>query len=79
MSPEAYVRIRGIDKVQQPRMVLDFVRVNGTITRAQTAALCRIRPEEATVLLRSMVADGSLVLQGEWRGSHYVLGTRTSR
>jgi len=78
MSPEAYVRIRGIDKVQQPNMVLDFIRANGTITRAQTASLCRIRPEQATVLLRSMVADGSLALQGERRGSHYVLGDGTS-
>jgi len=79
MSPEAYVRIKGIDKVQQPGMVLDFVRANGTITRAQASALCRIRPEQATALLRSMVADGSLVLQGERRGSHYVLGTDPSR
>jgi len=73
MSPDAYVRIKGIDKAQQRNMVLDYVRTNRSITRAQTARLCRVQPEQATTLLRSMVIEGSLVLRGERRGSHYVL------
>ena len=72
-SPSAYFRIRGLDPGEQHHAVLEYVRTTGAITRSQAASICRLTPTQATSLLRSMAASGSLVLRGSHRGSHYVL------
>ncbi|MCA5894202.1 putative DNA binding domain-containing protein [Isoptericola sp. NEAU-Y5] len=72
-SDPGYVRVRGLDRIQQRPMVLTYVRAHGSITRATAAELCAIAPPAATTLLRSMVDDGDLELRGERRGAHYVL------
>lgn len=69
----AYVRVKGADPLQQERMVRDYVAAYGSITRAQTAALCQLSPGQARGILKRMVEQGDLRLVGERRGSRYVL------
>jgi ATP-dependent DNA helicase RecG len=67
----AYVRVRGFDALQQEQMVLQYVRANGRITRADAAALCRISPYQATRLLRRLVDAHSIGRHGMGRGTWY--------
>ena len=69
----AYVRVKGVDPLQQERMVLDYVSAYGSITRGQAAQLCQTTAVQARATLKRLVEDGRLVLQGERRGAHYVL------
>lgn len=68
----AYLRVRPVDRLQQLRMIDDYAREFGSITRAQAADLCQVQPQAARQLLRELVDQGSLVLRGERRGSHYI-------
>jgi ATP-dependent DNA helicase RecG len=70
-SPAGYIRMRGFEPLQQEQMVLAFVSTHGSITRAQTAELCAIAPEQAGRLLRRLAAEGKLIQRGERRGSFY--------
>lgn len=69
----AYVRVKGVDPLQQQRMMLDYVHAYGHITRSQAAGLCQISPVEARRVLKGMVDEGRLELVGERRGSRYVI------
>lgn len=69
----AYVRVKGVDPLQQERMILDYVHAFGHITRSQAAGLCQITPVEARKTLKAMVGGGKLGLVGERRGSRYVI------
>ncbi len=68
----AYVRVKGIDPLQQERMIKDYVAAYGSITRSQAAELCQISPPQARNVLKRMVDEGKLRLIGERRGSKYV-------
>ncbi|MGH8907328.1 MAG: RNA-binding domain-containing protein [Egibacteraceae bacterium] len=70
-APAGYVRVRGFEPLQQEQMVLAYVVAHGRIARAQAAELCAISPEQASRLLRRLVAQGKLVRHGERRGSFY--------
>ncbi|HBN08605.1 MAG TPA: transcriptional regulator [Cyanobacteria bacterium UBA8530] len=72
-TPAGYVRLKGIDPIQQEAMVVEFIKAHGPITKAQTAELCQISSENARVLLRKMTNDGKIALVGSKRGSAYVL------
>lgn len=71
----AYVRVKGADPLQQERMIVDYVRAYGAITRGQAAQLCQVSPAQARVSLKRMVDSGELLLVGERRGAKYVLAT----
>ena len=64
-----YVRLVGMDQIQQEQMVLSYVREFGRITRGQTAELCALSPTQAGALLRKMALSGTLELKGERRGA----------
>lgn len=68
-----YVRLKGVDSIQQEQMVLSYVRQYGRITRAQAADLCNLAPAQARGLLKRLTDRGDLALRGERRGAHYVL------
>jgi len=68
-----YVRMQDTDPIQQARMVTEYVRSFGRITRGKAAELCRITPQQATALLQGMVRDGVLEMHGERRGARYEL------
>lgn len=69
----AYVRVKGVDPFQQERMILDYVKAYGSITRSQAAQLCQTSPSQARVILKHLVEREQLNLVGERRGAHYVL------
>jgi ATP-dependent DNA helicase RecG len=68
----AYVRVKGVDPLQQERMILDYVAAYGSITRSQAAHLCQATPTQARAVLKRLVDDNRLTLQGERRGARYV-------
>ncbi|KNX38625.1 hypothetical protein VV01_18145 [Luteipulveratus halotolerans] len=72
---DAYVRVRSTDPLQQRQMVLQYVDAYGSITRSQVMSLCSVGTSQARALLRDLVGDGHLVMQGERRGAHYVMPT----
>lgn len=69
----AYVRLKGVDPIQQERMILDYVLAYGSISRGEAAQLCQTTPLEARGVLRRLVEDQRLELHGEKRGARYVL------
>lgn len=68
----AYVRIKGADPLQQQRMILDYVRAYGSVSRGQAAQLCQVSPAQARLVLKRLVESGDLKLVGERRGARYV-------
>ncbi len=68
----AYVRVKGVDPLQQERMILDYVAAYGSINRGQAAQLCQTTPTEARATLKRLVDDNRLKLEGERRGARYV-------
>ena len=69
----AYLRLRPVDRIQQRRLIADYVREFGSITRSKAAELCQIAPTAARAVLKSMTEEGLLELRGERRAAHYVL------
>jgi ATP-dependent DNA helicase RecG len=74
-DPNAYIRIRAVDPIQQDQMVLQFVQTYGTITRGQVAELCMLTPVQARTVLQRLVSEDWLEMRGERRGAHYVLAS----
>jgi ATP-dependent DNA helicase RecG len=69
----AYVRVKGVDPLQQERMIIDYLAAYDSITRSQAAQLCQTSPAQARHLLKRMVDHGRLVIVGERRGARYQL------
>ncbi|WP_132992666.1 DNA glycosylase AlkZ-like family protein [Gordonia zhaorongruii] len=69
----AYVRVKGVDPLQQERMILDYVGAYGSITRSQAARLCQIAPVQARAVLKRLADAGRLTLIGQRRGARYIL------
>ncbi|KFF31926.1 ATPase [Pseudomonas aeruginosa VRFPA01] len=70
----AYTRQAGFAPIQHEQMVLSYARQHGSIRRAEVMELCRLSAEQAKELLTKLRNENRLILQGEKRGSHYVLG-----
>jgi ATP-dependent DNA helicase RecG len=68
-----YVRQAGFDPIQQEQMVLQYVAANERITRKEVAALCHLSEDQASRLLRKLMADNKLAPQGLGRGRSYRL------
>jgi ATP-dependent DNA helicase RecG len=66
-----YVRQAGFDNIQQEQMVVQYVKTNGRITRADTVDLCGIGPDQAKRLLGKLVHEGKLMRVGTKRASYY--------
>lgn len=66
-----YVRVRGLEPLQQEQMVLAYLEAHHRITRTEATELCAITPAQASPLLRRLAAHGKLVRRGERRGSSY--------
>lgn len=74
----AYVRVKGVDPLQQERMILDYVSAYGSITRSQAAMLCQTSPQQARAMLKHLVEEDQLLLVGERRGARYVPSATSS-
>ncbi|MFN8616897.1 MAG: ATP-binding protein [Dehalococcoidia bacterium] len=71
-----FVRAKGFEPIQQAAMVESFVASNGRIVRAEVIELCRIDGDHAKMLLRQLVKDGRLSMEGHRRSAFYVKGPR---
>ncbi len=69
----AYTRSAGFDNIRQTNMVLQHIASHGRITRSEAAELCGINSLEARALLTRLTQEGHLSLEGERRGSYYVI------
>ncbi|MDO8150076.1 RNA-binding domain-containing protein [Isoptericola sp. b408] len=67
----AYVRVKGVDPLQQERMILDYVDAFGSITRGRAAELCQTSPPQARTILKRLVDGGRLRVVGERRTARY--------
>lgn len=70
----AYTRQAGFTPIQHEQMVLSYVRQHGSIRRAEVMELCRLSAEQSKMLLTKLRDEKRLILQGEKRGSFYILG-----
>jgi ATP-dependent DNA helicase RecG len=66
-----YVRQAGFTRVQQDQMVLNLVDQKDQVSRKDVIELCRLTPDQASRLLRRLVAEGRLVRQGDRKGAVY--------
>jgi ATP-dependent DNA helicase RecG len=68
----AYVRQAGFDNIQQAQMVLSYIDKHGSIKRSEAAELCRIGNDQAHRLLKRLKKSGSIVQEGQTKGSFYM-------
>jgi ATP-dependent DNA helicase RecG len=66
-----YVRQAGFTRVQQAQMVLNLVAQKDQVSRKDVVELCQLTPDQASRLLRDLVAEGKLVRQGDRKGAVY--------
>lgn len=71
-----YTRQAGFVPIQQEQMVLSYVRQHGQIKRADVMELCRLSEGQAKDLLKRMLGDSLLKLEGAGRGAFYREGER---
>jgi hypothetical protein len=45
-APAGYVRVHGLEPLQQEQMVLQYVDAHGHISRAEAADLCSLTPDQ---------------------------------
>ncbi|NLH69347.1 MAG: AAA family ATPase [Brooklawnia sp.] len=68
----AYVRVRGIDPLQQEQMVMSYLDTYGRITRSEVAKLCLMSSQEARGLLTRLRDERKIDMLGVKRGAYYV-------
>lgn len=72
-----YVRQKGIDEIRYPEMIIEFASKNdGRITRTDTIDLLKISKDSAYRLLKKMVSQGKMKLEGSGRAAYYVLNKK---
>lgn len=72
-----YVRQKGIDEIRYPEMIIEFASKNdGRITRTDTIDLLKISKDSAYRLLKKMVSQGKMKLEGSGRAAYYVLSKK---
>ncbi len=53
------------------RLVLEYVKAHGRVTRGELAEICGTTPEEASAVLRTLVDEGYLRMRGQKRWAWY--------
>lgn len=69
----AYVRQKGIDELRYEELVLELVKKQGTIRRADVVTLLHISPSKAFRILNRLMKAGKLTLHGKGAGACYTL------
>lgn len=73
----AYVRVRGIDPLQQEQMIMSYLDTYGRITRSEVARLCLVSSQDARLLLSRLRGEGKIEMLGRKRGAYYVKPSAT--
>jgi ATP-dependent DNA helicase RecG len=71
-----YIRQVGFDRIQQEQMVIQYIQENGQVKRQDVMDLCRLSPDQASRLLKHMIAAKKLTAHGESRGRYYTQESR---
>ena len=71
----AYYRDKGIDAARHREMVLQLVRERGRVKCGEVMELCGLSRNQASWLLRTLVAEGALIRHGTRRWAHYELSS----
>lgn len=66
-----YTRQRGWDTMQERELILTHLERYREINRESVVELCRCTPNHASWLLRLLVRDGVIALQGSGRAAYY--------
>lgn len=70
-NKSGYTRQRGWDTLQEREMILSHLNQYNKITRSDVVELCRCTPNHASWLLRQLVKDQVIQLQGKGPGAYY--------
>lgn len=73
-QPAEYTRQAGFDTLQQEQMVRNFVRQHGRITRVDAIDLCQLSRGQAYRLLKGLVEENALIMNGKGKGTYYTAG-----
>lgn len=68
-----YARQAGFSQLQHEQLVLRYLETNQEIRRNDVVDLCRVSEDQASRLLRGLVAGGRLVMEGTRRWARYRL------
>lgn len=68
-----YIRQVEFDLLQQEQMVINYIKQNNSIKRAEVAELCRISPFQTTRLLRKIKDERKIYPKGKGKGTVYKL------
>lgn len=68
-----YVRQKGIDEVRYPELVMELVRIQGSIMRSDVVELLHVSPSKASAIMKELADEGKLRLEGHGRGARYYL------
>src|SRR5262249_8253272 len=71
LSASADRVLGGTSRIEEERVVAQFVEQHGRITRGEAAELCGLSPDQAYRLLSRLVEDGKLVRRGAKKGARY--------
>ncbi len=66
-----YVRQRGFEPIQHEQMVIQFLRTQEKVRRADVMELCQLTQEQAKRLLQRLAAEGRIVQHGSRGGAYY--------
>lgn len=68
----AYVRQTDIDRIRYPELVLKYIDIEGSITKASACELLHIAPMQAYRLLRKLVLERKINAIGRGRSTKYI-------
>ena len=68
-----YVRQVGLNRIEQEQMVLKLVRQKGRIRRKDVMELCHLNAKPASALLKRMVRNNELLMEGVKNSAQYVV------
>ena len=72
-----YIRQKGISEIRFPEMIIKYADNNhGKITRGEASELLRIEPSQTYRILKKLVKDGKLKLNGSGRYAYYSISDK---
>jgi ATP-dependent DNA helicase RecG len=75
-DPAAYVRQTDIDQLRHRELILKLAQTRGSISRKDVIELLHINGPQAYRLLRKLVEDNELVLEGNTSAARYKISDR---
>lgn len=68
-----YIRQKGIESVRYEELVMQYLKTNGDICRADVIDLLHVTPSQAYRILQKLAESGKIKMTGSGAGSKYIL------